>query len=79
MLNQPHQPLRAGNKMAITVLDALKAGWKNLTTGLPELGLEQIHNGIIALTNGMMPDDVIQENLDADLILTPKERTNGQN
>lgn len=55
----------------ITVLDALQNGWKNLHNGLPELGLEQMGNAITALSNGMMPGDFIQCDLDSDLILAP--------
>lgn len=58
----------------ITVLDALNNGWRNLTTGLPELGLEQIENGITALNNGMKPDDVIQQSLDSPLQLMPNKK-----
>jgi hypothetical protein len=53
------------------VLDALNNGWENLIKGLPELGLEQIENAKIALNNGMLPNDVIQETLDSPLILSP--------
>ncbi len=55
----------------ITVLDTLNNGWENLIKGLPELGLEQIENAKIALNNGMLPNDVIQETLDSPLILSP--------
>lgn len=55
----------------ITVLDALQNGWHNLHNGLPELGLEQMGNAITALSNGMMPGDCIQRDLDSDLTLTP--------
>lgn len=54
----------------ITVLDALQNGWQNLHNGLPELGLEQMGNAITALSNGMMPGDCIQRDLDSELILS---------
>lgn len=53
----------------ITVLDALENGFINLATGAAELGVEQLANGITALKNGKRPQDVIQDNLDADLDL----------
>lgn len=52
-----------------TVLDALENGFINLVSGLPELGIEQLANGITALKNGKMPSDTIQKNLDSDLDL----------
>jgi hypothetical protein len=61
-----------------TVLDALLNGWINLHNGLPELGLEQIGNAITALSNGMMPEDCIQKDLDSELSLTPSH-TDSQN
>ena len=60
----------------ITVLDALQNGWQNLHNGLPELGLEQIGNAIAALSDGMMPGDCIQRDLDSDLMLTPPNPDN---
>lgn len=56
-----------------TVLDALQKGFHNLLHGLPELGLEQLKNGITALENGMMPNDVIQKALDSPVILEPEK------
>ena len=53
----------------ITILDALENGFINLASGLPEVGIEQLANGITALKNGKMPQDVIQDNPDADLDL----------
>ncbi len=57
----------------ITVLDALQTGWHNLNNGLPELGLDQIENAVTALSNGMMPGDCIQRDLDSELILSKVE------
>jgi len=59
--------------MSTTVLEALENGFHNLLHGFPELGLEQIQNGITALRNGMSSSDVIQESLDSDVILEKAE------
>lgn len=51
------------------MLEALEGGFYNLLHGIPELGIEQLSNGITSLKNGMLPEDIIQENLDDPVIL----------
>ena len=60
--------------MSTTVLEALENGLYNLLQGIPELGIEQLSNGITALKNGMRPEDVMQEHLDAPVILHPSDK-----
>ncbi len=53
----------------ITILDTLVSGFKNMVLGLPELGFEQLANGVIALKNGRLPTDIIQKDSDSELDL----------
>lgn len=60
--------------MSTTVLECLQNGLQNIVAnGLVELGWEQISNGIAALSNGMMPNDIIQANPDAPIRTKPDD------
>jgi hypothetical protein len=59
--------------MSTTVLECLQNGIQNMTSGLVELGFEQVVNGVAALGNGMMPNDIIQANLDAPIRTKPED------